>query len=97
MSEYIITFNDLSIDKQSELIKDMSERLYEDFKEEAQGTMIDCPEKAAKTWQQVFCEAYAVDYAIDHLTSEEWETSVRCYADEQAEEKLTEVYTSLEV
>jgi len=100
MANYFeITFQDLSFEKQQDLIETVKGNLLEQWKEEVEK---DGKDWKGNTWQEKFMRMYAVDYNMwdddgDVERPYDWEYGLTEYAEEEAEKKLIDGFRHLEV
>ena len=109
MTRYFsVEFTDLSYDMQQELIKEVSEALLEQWKEEAEKMMADTTKKwyvTPKTWQEMYCREHTVNSGMwndleeksDEFQKYDWFSDIKEEAEKQAEQKLWRGFHHLEV
>lgn len=91
-----IRFNDLSFEKQEELINSVKESLLEEYQEEVRRL---CKNKLS--WQENFCRMNDIDFLMWEEAEDakvfDWNLAVEEYAEEQAELKVVSGFKYVEV
>jgi len=90
---FSISYEDLSFDKQQEMIKEIKDMLIPEWKIEAESKKNMEPYCNMK-WQEIYCRIYAIDWQLWETDEEakkfDWEFAVDQEAEEIAEEKCNE-------
>ena len=102
-----IEFNDLSDDKQQELIQEVAESIRENWKDEAEQLIKEnkngeAKEYEGKTWQEIICREYTIDWQLWDDDPEEakifdWEYAIEQESEDQAEKKCWRGMHHLEI
>lgn len=89
MTKYFkLYWNDIGFEAQQEMIEECFEKIYQDLEAEAK----DWKDYAEEiTWQERICREYNIDDVLWNNNDEftQWDESVREYATEEVEDKLS--------
>ena len=105
MTTFIIQFNDLSFDKQQEMISEVKEILIDQYKDEAEngrhGRNFGRKEYGEMTWQEAVVREYSIDYILWETEEEakkfNWDYAIEQHAEEEAEKKCSAGHIEWEV
>ena len=89
-----VAFNDLSFDKQQDMIKEIKQDLLKEYQNETEYaifvTNFGKKEYKDMAWQEAFIREYSIDYMLWETEEEakkfDWGLAVDLYAEESAEE-----------
>jgi hypothetical protein len=103
--QFTITFNELSLEKQADIIESIKECLLDDYKREAlygvYGLNFGRKEYKKMPWQEAVVREYTIDYELWQNEEEarkfDWAGALEDHAEEEAVEKCTPTYTHYEV
>lgn len=102
---FSVEFNDLSDDKKEELLQEVAESIRENWKEQAEQLIKEnkrgeAEEYKGKTWQEIICREYSIDYQSWEDDPEEqkifdWDYAIEQESEAQAEKSAGKVCTIL--
>ena len=93
MRYFALSFDDLSIDRQNELIDEITAEVISALKKEAHDSRSFTPEM---NWREFICDLYSIE-GFDFENKMHYETAVRGFAEELAEQRLIKAFQGMEL